>query len=77
MGQIVDENLKSDLIMSKQIRQATRKILQRPSHFNGQNHPRKARSYISSDKMYNKTFFLGMSYFQVLFQSLFMNLSCQ
>ena len=44
MGQIVDENLKSDLIMSKQIRQATRKILQRPSHFNGHNHPMKARS---------------------------------
>ena len=35
MGPIVDENLKSDLIMSKQIRQATSKILQRPSQFNG------------------------------------------
>ena len=35
MSPIVDENLKNDLIMSKQIRQATSKILQRPSQFNG------------------------------------------
>ena len=35
MAPTVDGNLKSDLIMSKHIRQATSKILQRPSQFNG------------------------------------------
>ena len=35
MSPTVDEKAKSDLIMSKHIRQATCKILQRPSQFNG------------------------------------------